>query len=65
MLRATIAVLPERERVLLALRYDAEMTYDQIASATGLEKSHVGVILYRAKKELRRALGLAGKEGGS
>lgn len=64
-LRATIAALPERERVLLALRYDAEMTYDQIASATGLEKSHVGVILYRAKKELRRALGLAGKEGAS
>lgn len=64
-LRATIAALPERERVLLTLRYDAEMTYDQIASATGLEKSHVGVILYRAKKELRRALGLARKEGAS
>jgi len=64
-LRATIAALPERERVLLTLRYDAEMTYDEIASATGLEKSHVGVILYRAKKELRRALGLARKEGAS
>ena len=64
-LRATIAALPERERVLLTLRYEAEMTYDEIASATGLEKSHVGVILYRAKKELRRALGLAGKKGAS
>jgi len=64
-LRATIAALPERERVLLTLRYDAEMTYDEIASATGLEKSHVGVILYRAKKELRRALGLAREEGAS
>jgi RNA polymerase sigma-70 factor (ECF subfamily) len=64
-LRATVAALPERERVLLALRYEAEMTYDQIASATGLEKSHVGVVLHRAKQKLRRALGPAGRDRAS
>jgi len=54
--RAAVARLSERYRVALALRYDSELSYDEIASALGLSRNHVATLIFRAKQELRRAL---------
>lgn len=54
--RAAIDELPARERALLSLRYEAELSYQDIAEATGLPPNHVGVLIHRAKKQLRATL---------
>jgi RNA polymerase sigma-70 factor (ECF subfamily) len=51
-----IAQLPDRYRVPLVLRYQAEMSYDDIASRLGVTREQVGVALFRGKARLRRAL---------
>jgi RNA polymerase sigma-70 factor (ECF subfamily) len=51
-----LAALPERYRVPLALRYHAEMSYAEIAERLGTTREQVGVVLFRAKERLRRAL---------
>jgi RNA polymerase sigma-70 factor (ECF subfamily) len=61
--RAVISRLPERYRLPLVLRYYNELSYDQIAAALGLTRSHVGIAIFRAKQELRRALMPARAEG--
>jgi RNA polymerase sigma-70 factor (ECF subfamily) len=50
-----LALLPERERELLALKYGAEMTNRAIAKLTGLSESNVGTILHRTVRQLRAA----------
>ena len=52
-LASLLAVLPERERELLALKYGAGLTNRAIAAATGLSESNVGTILHRAVQGLR------------
>jgi len=54
--RDTVARLPENYRVPLVLRYYSELSYDEIAHELGLEKNHVGALIFRAKQELRRRL---------
>ena len=54
--RAALDDLPPRARMVLVLRYYAEMSYDDIAEATGLRRSFVGVVLLRARHQLREAL---------
>ncbi len=49
----------ERFRAVLAMRYFAELSYAEIAEASGITPDHVGVLLFRAKARLREAL--AGK----
>jgi RNA polymerase sigma-70 factor (ECF subfamily) len=53
---AAVAELPERYRVPLALAYYADAEYDEIAAALGITRTHVGVLLCRAKQMLRKAL---------
>ena len=53
---AAVAKLPERYRVPLALAYFGDQDYDEIASALGLTRNHVGVLLCRAKQMLRQEL---------
>ena len=53
--------LPERYRVPLVLHYFTGLEYDAIGARLGLTPNHVGVLLFRARQELRRAL--AGGEG--
>lgn len=48
-----LTTLPDRERELLALKYGAELTNRQIATATGLSESNVGTIVHRAVTQLR------------
>jgi len=53
---AAVAALPDRYRIPLALRYYAEMTYDEIAAQLGQTRQEVATSLFRAKQRLRRAL---------
>ncbi|MDE2292303.1 MAG: sigma-70 family RNA polymerase sigma factor [Elusimicrobia bacterium] len=48
--------LDERERELLALKYEAGMKNTEIAVRLGLSDGNVGVILYRAVKKLQAML---------
>ena len=52
--RQAIARLPENYRVPLVLRYYSDLGYDSIAQRLGLKRDHVAVLLFRAKRELRR-----------
>jgi len=61
--RAAITRLPEHYRVPMVLRYYSELSYDEIAVRLGLSRSHVGIAIFRAKQELRRALMTARAEG--
>jgi RNA polymerase sigma-70 factor, ECF subfamily len=57
--RQALARLSDRARMALVLRYYAEMSYDEIACALGLRRAFVGVVLLRARHELRQALAQA------
>ena len=52
--------LPDRARMALVLRYFAEMSYDEIAETLGVRRAFVGVLLLRARHQLRDVL--AGNE---
>jgi RNA polymerase sigma-70 factor (ECF subfamily) len=53
---AAVANLPERYRVPLALAYYADQDYEEIATTLGITRTHVGVLLCRAKQMLRKSL---------
>jgi RNA polymerase sigma-70 factor (ECF subfamily) len=55
--RLALAKLPARSRMALVLRYYAEMSYDEIADSIGVRRNFVGVVLLRARHQLRAALG--------
>src|SRR6202453_4458963 len=59
--RAGLARLPERARMALALRYFAEMSYDEIAETLGVRREFVGVLLLRARHQLRAVLSSGGQ----
>ena len=48
--------LPEQYRLLVSLRYQHELSYDEIASLVGLPIGTVKTGLFRAKARLREAL---------
>jgi len=60
--RNGLAKLPDRARMALVLRYYADMSYDEIAETLGVRRAFVGVLLLRARHQLREALGAG--EGG-
>jgi RNA polymerase sigma-70 factor, ECF subfamily len=55
-LHRQIDALPESYRLLIALRYQRELAYEEIASVTGLPLGTVKTGLFRAKEQLRSAL---------
>lgn len=57
--RDALHQLPARARMVLVLRYYADLSYDEIADALGLRRAFVGVVLLRARHQLRELL----KEG--
>jgi RNA polymerase sigma-70 factor, ECF subfamily len=59
---AGLAKLSERDRELLALRYGADLTVDQIGELLELRANAVEVALHRARERLAAAL--AGSDGG-
>jgi RNA polymerase sigma-70 factor (ECF subfamily) len=53
-LASILTVLSERERLLVSLKYGAELNNREIARQTGLSESNVGTILFRAVTRLRQ-----------
>jgi len=54
--RKALAKLGARARMALVMRYYSDMSYDEIADALGVRRAFVGVVLLRARHELRQAL---------
>jgi RNA polymerase sigma-70 factor (ECF subfamily) len=54
--RRALDKLGTRARMALVLRYYSDMSYDEIADMLGLRRAFVGVVLLRARHELRHAL---------
>jgi RNA polymerase sigma-70 factor (ECF subfamily) len=54
--RRALDKLGARARMALVLRYYSDMSYDEIAEALGVRRQFVGVVLLRARHELRQAL---------
>jgi len=54
--RDGLARLPARARMALVLRYFAEMSYEEIAETLGVRRAFVGVLLLRARHQLRETL---------
>lgn len=55
-LRPLLDALPERERVVLALRFFESMTQSQIAERVGISQMHVSRLLAKSLARLRDAL---------
>lgn len=51
-----VDALPEKYRVPVVMAYYADASYDDIASALGITRNHVGVLLLRGRQRLRQAL---------
>jgi RNA polymerase sigma-70 factor, ECF subfamily len=58
--RRALDKLGSRARMALVMRYYSDMSYDEIADALGVRRPFVGVVLLRARHELRQALGETG-----
>jgi RNA polymerase sigma-70 factor, ECF subfamily len=58
--RRALDKLGSRARMALVLRYYSDMSYDEIADSLGVRRAFVGVVLLRARHELRQALGQTG-----
>ena len=58
--RRALDKLGARARMALVMRYYSDMSYDEIADALGVRRAFVGVVLLRARHELRQALGQGG-----
>jgi RNA polymerase sigma factor (sigma-70 family) len=60
-IRRAMDQLPSRSRMALVLRYYSDMSYDDIAATLGVRRTFVGVVLLRARHQLREILD--GKSG--
>ena len=54
--RAAIAALPERQRVVLFLRHYADLDYRQIADALRIERGTVAATLHAAHRTMKQLL---------
>ncbi len=61
--RDGLAKLPDRARAALVLRYFADMSYEEIAETLGVRRQFVGVLLLRARHQLRDVLGQSAARG--
>lgn len=55
-MRRALEQLPERSRLALTLRYYSELSYEEIAEVLRLPRGYIGVVLLRARQQLRQAL---------
>ena len=51
-----VEALPEKYRLPIVLAYYADASYEEIAGTLDTTPSHVGVLLFRGKEQLRKAL---------
>jgi len=54
--RAVIAALPERQRLVLFLRHYADLDYQSIAEVVGIERGTVAATLHAAHGKVRQAI---------
>jgi RNA polymerase sigma factor (sigma-70 family) len=54
--RAVIAALPERQRLVLFLRHYADLEYESIAEVVGIERGTVAATLHAAHGKVRAAI---------
>jgi len=54
--RKALAKMGPRARMALVMRYYSDMSYDEIADELGVRRAFVGVVLLRARHEMRQAL---------
>jgi RNA polymerase sigma factor (sigma-70 family) len=54
--RRALDKMGTRARMALVMRYYSDMSYDEIADELGVRRQFVGVVLLRARHELRQAL---------
>jgi RNA polymerase sigma-70 factor (ECF subfamily) len=62
--RRALDQLPARARMALVLRYYADMSYDDVAVTLGVRRAFVGVVLLRARHQLREILAGGGVVAG-
>lgn len=55
-LSQAIACLPDKYRIPLVMAYLNDLSYEEIALTLGISRTHVGVLLLRAKQQLRELL---------
>jgi RNA polymerase sigma factor (sigma-70 family) len=55
-LRAVVAALPERQRLVLFLRHYADLDYARIAAVVGVERGTVAATLHAAHHKIRQAI---------
>jgi RNA polymerase sigma factor (sigma-70 family) len=55
-LRAAVALLPRRQRLVLFLRHYADLDYEAIAAALGISRGTVAATLHAAHASLRRSM---------
>lgn len=55
--RRALAMLPQKQRELVALLQDDQLTYEQLASITNSSVSSVKSRLFRARRRLRKSMG--------
>jgi RNA polymerase sigma factor (sigma-70 family) len=54
--RAAVAALPERQRLVLFLRHYADLDYQQIAEVVGIQRGTVAATLNSAHRKVRKEL---------
>jgi RNA polymerase sigma factor (sigma-70 family) len=54
--RAAVAALPDRQRLVLFLRHYADLDYQQIAEVIGVQRGTVAATLNRAHRKVREAI---------
>ena len=54
--RAVVALLPERQRLVLFLRHYADLDYESIAEIAGIERGTVAATLHKTHAKLREAM---------
>ncbi len=56
LLKGAMAGLPEKQRMVLYLRVQADLSYQEIGEIMGESTDHVGILIFRAKASLRSKL---------
>ncbi len=60
LVRLSVSALDERSREVIRLKFDEDLSYQQISERTGLSSGHVGYLLHHALKALAIELARAG-----
>lgn len=60
LVRLSLAALDERSREIIRLKFNDELSYQQISERTGLKTGHVGYLLHHALKAIAEELAKCG-----